>query len=319
MSVIVVVDIYQKAVTDPTYELMKVGKEVATGLGVPLKALFIGSGLSNYTSGFGLADELILVEDASLENFTGDVWAQVVAGVAKKQGAKAVFTASSSRSYDFSAQVAIALDGTHTGYCRDVVVDGGKINTTNVLYGGKVVLKTTSSDKPVVIDCVPGVRKAEEGKVDGSPSSSSESFGEFCSGSKVHFKALHVPESTDVDITAQSVLVSVGRGIQDKENIEMAEELATALGGVVSASRPIIDSGWLPKSRQVGKSGKTVKPKLYLMLGISGAPEHIEGMSLAELIVAINTDEKAPIFNLAHYGIVADILDFIPEMTDKLQ
>ena len=318
MSVIVVVDVYQNAVTDPSYELMKVGKEVATGLGVPLKALFLGSGLSNYTNGFGLADELVLVEDAQLANFTGDIWAQVVSGIAKKHSAKVVLTASSARSYDFSAQVAIALDGTHSGYCKDVVVDGGKVNTTNVLYGGKVVVKTTSGDKPVVIDCTPGVRKVEEGKVDGSPSSTSESFGEFCSGSKVHFKAMHVPESTDVDITAQDILVSVGRGIQDKDNIEMAEELAEALGGVVSASRPIIDSGWLPKSRQVGKSGKTVKPKLYLMLGISGAPEHIEGMSLAELVVAVNTDEKAPIFNIAHYGIVADILDFIPELTDKL-
>ena len=319
MSVIVVVDIYQNKVTDPSYELLALGKEVASGLGVPLKALLIGSGLSNYTSDMGLANELILVEDASLANFTGDVWIQVVTGVAKKHNAKVVLTASSARSYDFSAQVAVKLDATHSGYCRNVVVDGGKVNTTNLLYGGKVVLKTAGSGKPCVIDCAPGVRKQEAGKVQGSPIAVSEKLADFFTGSKVHFKAMHIPETTDVDITVQKVLVSVGRGIQDKENIEMAEELAQALGGVVSASRPIIDSGWLPKSRQVGKSGKTVKPKLYLMLGISGAPEHIEGMSLAELVVAVNTDEKAPIFNIAHYGIVADILDFMPELTDKLK
>lgn len=319
MSVIVVVDIYQNAVTDPSYELMKLGKEVATGLGVPLKALFIGSGLSNYTKGFGLADELILVEDASLANFTGDVWIQVVAGVAKKQGAKVVLTASSARSYDFSAQVAVKLDATHSGYCRDVVVDGGKVNTTNLLYGGKVVIKTAGSDKPVVIDCAPGIRKADEGKVDGSPASVTETLSELCPSTKVHFKTMHLPESTDVDITGQTILVSIGRGIQDKENIELAEDLAKVLGGVVSSSRPIIDSGWLPKSRQVGKSGKTVKPKLYLAMGISGAPEHIEGMATSDIIIAVNTDEKAPIFNVAHYGIVADILDFMPELTEKLQ
>jgi electron transfer flavoprotein alpha subunit len=126
------------------------------------------------------------------------------------------------------------------------------------------------------------------------------------------------PAGGDVDITAQDKLVSIGRGIGGKENIELAQELAEALGAVVSASRPVVDAGWLPRTRQVGKSGLKVKPKLYLMLGISGAPEHLEGMNGAELIIAVNTDKKAPIFNVAHYGATTDLFEVAEEMLELL-
>jgi electron transfer flavoprotein alpha subunit len=136
---------------------------------------------------------------------------------------------------------------------------------------------------------------------------------------KVTFTKYLEPEAGDVDITQQSVLVAVGRGIQTQDNLELAEGLATALGGAVCGSRPVIDQGWLPLSRQVGKSGMSVKPKLYLMLGISGAPEHVEGMKNAGMIVAINTDANAPIFNVAHVGINADLFEVVPALTEKLQ
>ncbi len=128
-----------------------------------------------------------------------------------------------------------------------------------------------------------------------------------------------LPQAGDVDITQQDILVAVGRGIQQKDNLELAEELAQALGGAVCSSRPVVDQGWLPPTRQVGKSGMTVKPKLYLALGISGAPEHQEGMKDADLIIAVNTDAKAPIFDIAHYGADADVLDLFPALTEALQ
>jgi electron transfer flavoprotein alpha subunit len=122
-----------------------------------------------------------------------------------------------------------------------------------------------------------------------------------------------------MDITKQDVLVAVGRGIQNQDNLSLAEDLAQALGGAVCASRPVIDQGWLPLTRQVGKSGMIVKPKSYLALGISGAPEHVEGMKGSELIIAINTDPHAPIFDVAHYGICGDLLEVIPILTEKLK
>jgi electron transfer flavoprotein alpha subunit len=127
------------------------------------------------------------------------------------------------------------------------------------------------------------------------------------------------PEAGDVDLAKQDVLVAVGRGIQSKENVGLAEDLAKSLNGAVAGSRPIIDQGWLPLSRQVGKSGLSVKPKLYVALGISGAPEHVEGMKDSALIVAVNSDPRAPIFNVAHYGIVGDVLETIPLLTAAIE
>ena len=126
------------------------------------------------------------------------------------------------------------------------------------------------------------------------------------------------PPDEGVDLTTAETIVCVGRGIGGAENVELAEELATALGGELAASRPVIDSGWVPKARQIGKSGAMVQPKLYLGLGVSGAPEHVEGMQGAELIVAVNTDPGAAIFQIAHYGAVADLFDVVDELTELL-
>jgi electron transfer flavoprotein alpha subunit len=122
-----------------------------------------------------------------------------------------------------------------------------------------------------------------------------------------------------VDITKHSILVSIGRGIQEKDNVEIAEELAEELGAAVSCSRPVVDAKWLEKSRQVGSSGKTVKPKVYLACGISGSSQHLAGLKGNPFIVAINKNPKAPIFQVADVGIVDDILEFLPELTDKLR
>ena len=126
-------------------------------------------------------------------------------------------------------------------------------------------------------------------------------------------------EGGDLDIAAADMLVSVGRGIESQDNMEIVLELADALGVPLSASRPVVDAGWLPKTRQVGQSGLKVKPRVYLALGISGAPEHLEGMRNAELIIACNTDPGAPIFGVAHYGTTVDLFDLVPELVDKIR
>jgi electron transfer flavoprotein alpha subunit len=127
------------------------------------------------------------------------------------------------------------------------------------------------------------------------------------------------PEAGDVDISKEPILISVGRGIQNEDNIELAEELATALGGVVCSSRPVVDQGWLPTSRMVGKSGQSVKPKLYVAMGISGAPEHVEAITDSEMIIAINTDPNAPIFDIAQYGAEVDMTDLMEVLTELVE
>ena len=127
------------------------------------------------------------------------------------------------------------------------------------------------------------------------------------------------PEAGDVDISKEQILIGVGRGLQDKDDLELAEELAQALGGEICASRPIVDLGWLPTSRMVGKSGRVVKPKLYLALGISGAPEHVEGIVDSDLIIAINTDLNAPIFDIARYGAEIDAVDLLETLAEQVE
>jgi electron transfer flavoprotein alpha subunit len=137
--------------------------------------------------------------------------------------------------------------------------------------------------------------------------------------SRMVLKQYVEPEAGDVDISKEPLLVAIGRGIQNQDNIELAEELANVVGGVVCGSRPVVDQGWLQASRLVGKSGKAVKPKIYLAIGISGAPEHAEAITGSNMIIAINMDPVAPIFNIAKYGTTADLFDLVPVLTEQVR
>ncbi|MCX6632053.1 MAG: electron transfer flavoprotein subunit alpha/FixB family protein, partial [Candidatus Solibacter sp.] len=202
-------------------------------------------------------------------------------------------------------------------FCKDVKVEGGQLRAQCVMYGGKIEATVEACGEPAILCLWPGARPADQGRVDRSPSI--EQITVTLEDCGVRLKRYIEPEAGDVDLTKQDVLVAVGRGIQSRENIALAEDLAKALGGAVAGSRPVIDQGWLPLARQIGKSGLTVKPKLYVALGISGAPEHIEGMKESGLIVAINSDARAPIFNVAHYGIVADVVEALPSLTATIE
>jgi electron transfer flavoprotein alpha subunit len=164
---------------------------------------------------------------------------------------------------------------------------------------------------------IPGGYKPEQGQSDSPPEVTP--FPVSLPDLKVKLLKYIEPEVGDVDISSENVLVAVGRGIQTEDNIELAEELAELLGGAVCASRPIVDQGWLPISRMVGKSGQNVKPKLYLALGISGAPEHVEGMTDAEMVVAVNIDPGAPIFDFAKYGAEVDLFDLIDYLIESVE
>jgi electron transfer flavoprotein alpha subunit len=185
-------------------------------------------------------------------------------------------------------------------------------------YGGAVSTHVQLDfGSGAVINVRPGAFQPDESKsAGGQVVDKSGALGDLTAGRR--YLETVAAEVGDVDITKEDVLVSIGRGIEDQENIEIAEELAKAMGAVVSCSRPIVDAKWLEKARQVGTSGQTVKPKVYLACGISGSFQHMGGLKGNPFIIAINKNPKAPIFQLADVGIVADILEFLPELTEKI-
>lgn len=201
-------------------------------------------------------------------------------------------------------------------------IDALQSNTLRVVrqeFGGAVSAHMNCDiSSGAVITIRPGAFKAAGGvPVAGNVVDKSGEIGALTAGRR--YLETIVAETSDVDITKHAVLVSVGRGIQEKDNIGIAEELAEVLGAAVSCSRPVVDAKWLQKSRQVGSSGKTVKPKVYLACGISGAFQHLAGIKGNPFIIAINKNPKAPIFQVADVGIVDDVLEFLPELTNKVQ
>lgn len=220
---------------------------------------------------------------------------------------------------DLSPGLSIKMD---SAFVSDVVgiegMDGETLNAVRQEFGGAVSTHVQcDASQGVVINVRCGSFAPAEAQTDAEVVDKSGDAGDV--GAKRRFLEVVAAEVGDVDITKEEVLVSVGRGIEDEDNIEIAQELAEAMGAVLSCSRPIVDAKWLEKSRQVGTSGQTVKPKVYLACGISGSFQHLGGLKGNPFIVAINKNPKAPIFQVADVGVVADILDFLPELTEKIQ
>ena len=208
-------------------------------------------------------------------------------------------------------------------YVSDVVgvdsVSDGTLKLVRQEFGGQLSAHVTCDiSGGAVLTMRPGVFKPVEGAAaNGNVVDKSSDIGVLTA--RRRYLNTIVPEAGDVDITKEPVLVSIGRGIQEQDNVSIAQELADALGAVVSCSRPVVDAKWLPKSRQVGSSGQTVRPKIYLACGMSGSFQHLAGLKGNPFIVAINKNPKAPIFQVAEVGIVADILEFLPELTEKVR
>jgi len=221
---------------------------------------------------------------------------------------------------DLSPGLSIKME---TAFVADAVdfegLEGSNLKVVRQEYSGMAsthVLCDISAG--AVINVRPGVFQPDESKsAGGSVVDKSADAGDLTASRS--FLEIVEAEAGDVDITKEDVLVSIGRGIEDEDNIEIAEELAQAMGAVVSCSRPIVDAKWLEKSRQVGTSGQTVKPKVYMALGISGSFQHLGGLKGSPFIVAVNKNPKAPIFQVAEIGVVQDMLEFIPELTDKIK
>jgi electron transfer flavoprotein alpha subunit len=301
-----------------TFELLALGRELAEGLGVSLEAVLLGHNSKKLADALGAADRVFYVEHAALADPSAEIATEALAQLVKSKSPQAVLIPLTNVSWDLIGLLPAELHMPLLNFCQDVQVANGKLEAHCLLYGGKMVATSVATQTPAILAILPGARSQEKGRGTKTPAVEEVAVS-IAAPARVQFKQYIEPEAGDVDITQQSVLISVGRGIQTQDNIELAEELAQALGGAVSGSRPIIDQGWLSLSRQVGKSGASVKPKLYLAAGISGAPEHVEGMKNAELIIAINMDAQAPIFNVAHYGIVGDVLELLPLLTEEVR
>ncbi len=220
---------------------------------------------------------------------------------------------------DLGPGLSIKLDA---AFVSDVLaidgIDGTDLKVVRQEFGGQVSAHVRCDiSSGAVITVRPGAFKpTDSGALGGTVVDKSSEVGALTAGRR--YLQTVVAEAGDVDITKHNVLVSIGRGIQEKDNVSIAQDLADALGAAVSCSRPVVDAKWLEKSRQVGSSGKTVKPKVYLACGISGAFQHLAGIKGNPFIIAINKNPKAPIFQVADVGIVDDILEFLPEFTNKV-
>jgi len=221
---------------------------------------------------------------------------------------------------DLSPGLAIKLDSAFLADVADFEgLEGQTLKVIRQEFSGQVSTHVSCDvSAGAVINVRPGVFPPDESRsAGGQVVDKSSEVDDLAAGRR--FLEIVAAEVGDVDITKEDILVSVGRGIEDQENIEIAEELAKTVGGVVSCSRPIVDAKWLEKSRQVGTSGKTVKPKVYLALGISGSFQHLGGLKGNPFIVAVNKNPKAPIFQVADVGVVEDLLAFVPVLTEKIQ
>jgi electron transfer flavoprotein alpha subunit len=300
--------------TDVTLELIGKARELADAWGGHVEvALFGASGGADKLEG---ADTVLSVEHEALTEYVPEAYEIALKALLVERSPRLLLLPNDTTGLDLGTAVATSWGAGHAASVVELTAEGDKAVATCAILGGKMLADVEFTGDHGVCTVLAGAFTPASGA---TPEIVVVPAPAELGSLRTALTEKIVPQGGDVDITTADLLVSIGRGIGSKDDLEIAEELADALGAPVSASRPVIDSGWMPKSRQVGKSGLKVKPKAYLAFGISGAPEHLEGMRNAELIIACNTDAGAPIFEVAHYGTTCDLFDLMPSMVEKLE
>lgn len=302
-----------------TYQMLARGRQLADSLEVELIALVLGHQVGGLTAALedkGM-DTILVVDEPGLAQAGADVQAHVIAEVVRHTEPLVVLAGYSLVGMELAPAIATKLGVPAMTNCVDVELVDSKIVVTRPLFDGTMHAKIAlEGSGPAVVaiqkGAVPALQPAQK-------KASVRTFSIDAKGVPSRIKVLEVAEEpvTEVDISKADIIVAVGRGIADKEKISIIQGLADALGGTMACSRPLVDVGWLPRERQVGASGKTVAPKVYIACGISGASQHLSGMSDSRLIIAINKDPNAPIFQVAHYGVVANLFDVVPALTEE--
>jgi len=314
-KILVIAEHRDGQLSEGTLELCKAAKEIASGLGAePAAAAFYkDDSVANETAKY--IPEVFSVVDPSLEKYTADGYTQATKAVVESQDVKGILILQSYDGVDFAAKVSMSIDAGIASNCNKAEVDSGNVVFTRNIFNGKLQEKKKVNTEKFVATFEKGAYDVEEAGSAGTVTAVSASIGDI----RTKVKEIIETMAGAVDISQAKVIVAGGRGVKDGDKYkEVILPLAEKLGGEFAGSRPVVDSGWIEAARQVGQSGKTVTPDLYIAAGVSGAIQHVAGMKGSQCIVAINKDPEAPIFNIATYGIVGDLFEVIPAMMEKL-
>jgi electron transfer flavoprotein alpha subunit len=322
-SILIIVEQREGKLNRVSWETIAAGQSIATQTGWTLEAAVVGSNAAAI-AGEIAAKKLTKVYDVEsprLEPYTPDAFAHALQEFLQKHPAKLVLMPHTYQVRDFVPKLATALQTTAISDVIGCRYEGGKLLFTRQMFQGKFVADVSFAGAgPCFVTFQNGSFRADKVEA-GAAAAPVETVNVEIPESVIRNKPQEVFKEAKqaVDLTQAEIIVSVGRGIKEQKNIDLAKQLADALGGELAASRPICDNGWLPMDRQIGSSGQTVAPKMYLAIGISGAIQHIVGMKGSRSIVAINKDSEAPIFEIADYAVVGNLFDIIPPLIEEIK
>ena len=302
-----------------TLELLGKAEKLADKLDAEVSAVLLGYNVDSFAQQLSNhAKKVLVIEDEKLADFNQAAYQKVLSHLMNEHKPVITMIGHTAFGMDLAPSLAVEMDLPLATDCIALEVESGELFTIRQMYGGKVNARISFPGARRYMATVrQGAFPAGEGKSKGEIIAIPSPITDEIKSKK--FVRYVEAEAGEVDITQANIIVAVGRGIKKNENMPVVEELTEYLGGVIACSRPIVDSGWLSKDRQVGQSGKTVKPKLYLAVGISGAFQHVMGMRGSETIIAINKDNNAPIFSIADYGIVDDLFKVMPVLSTKIK
>jgi electron transfer flavoprotein alpha subunit len=301
-------------------EVVTAARTVAEAMGEEVHALVLGgSGLSGAAGDLGRfgADRIFVGESEAFARYSPEGYTAAIVEFIRQHGCRVAIFPASAMGKDLAPRVAARLGVGYAAECIEIRVDGGRITATRPRYAGKVFAEVTFESEPAVLSIRSNVFTPRERAGRGEVESIDVSHVGADFGAIV--REIRAAAGAKLDVAEAPIVVSGGRGLREPENFKLLEDLAEALGAAVGASRAVVDAGWRPHGDQVGQTGKTVAPQLYFAIGISGAIQHLAGMRTSRYIVAINKDPEAPIFKIADYGIVGDLFEIVPRLTEEVK
>ncbi len=316
-GILVLVEHRQGVVRDVTFEMLAAARKLGAEWGASVEAVLLAESPETMAAQIAAAaHRVISIASPAFRDFNYEAYQQALVRLCTERKPDVLMIAHSAFGTDLGPSLAVALDAGLVSDAIGLAKSGNGIQVSRGMYSGKIVADWMLETRPAVVMVRQSQFKPEPASLAGTIER--WDAGDVLAGARTKFISLEEVPTTGIDITKAAVVVGVGRGIKEEKNLPLVKEFAAEIGAVLAASRPVVDAGWLPKEVQVGSSGKTIKPKVYIALGISGAFQHIAGMKGADTIIAVNKDPNAPIFAVAHYGIVDDLHKVVPALRAKL-